>query len=67
MANEAPRDRATAPSVPSTTKGGINAWIRVLRDQACMKLCFYLISDIPRANRPAKDLAEERFAQVAAV
>ena len=67
MANGAPRDLATAPSFLETPKGGIEVRIRVLRDQARLKLCFHLISGAPRANRSAKDLTEERAARAAAV
>ncbi len=67
MANEPPRDRGTTPSFPSTTKGGIDVWIRVLRDQARLKLCFRLISGIAHANRPAVEIAELRAAAAAAV
>ena len=67
MANEAPRDRATAPSFPATIEGGIDVWIRVLRDQARLKLYFYLISGIARADRFAEDIAEERVTRAVAV
>ena len=67
MANEVPRDRAIVPSFPATTEGGIDVWIRVLRDQARTNLCFHLISGVARADRPADELAEERMASAAAV
>ncbi len=62
MANEAPRDRATTPSFPSNTEGGIDVWIRVLRDQARLKLCFHLISGVDVANRPVDEAAKHRVA-----
>jgi len=63
MANETPRDRAIVPSFPATIEGGIDVWIRVLRDQARLKLCFHLIFGVARANRPADEIAEERTAR----
>jgi len=66
MTNEAPRDRDTTPSFPSTTEGGIDVWIRVLRDETRLKLCFHLISGVAAANRPVDDAAEYRVAAAAA-
>ena len=66
MANETPRDRAIVSSFLATKEGGIDVWIRILRDQACLKLCFHLISGVTRANRPAEEIAEERAARTAA-
>ena len=66
MAHEAPRDRATTPSFPSTTEGGVDVLIRVLRDQARLKLCFHLISGVAAANRHVDEAAEYRFTATAA-
>ncbi len=67
MANEIPRDRAIVPSFPATAEGGIDVWIRVLRDQARTKLCFHLISGVARADRPTDEIAEERLSRDASV
>jgi len=67
MANETPRDRAIVLSFPTTIEKGIDVLIRVLRDQARMKLCFYLISGVAYATRPASEIVEERVARAAAV
>ena len=67
MTNETPRDRAIVPFFTATTEGGIDEWIRVLRDQARLKLCLHLISGVARDNRPADEIAEERAARAAAV
>jgi hypothetical protein len=67
MANKAPRDRAIAPSFPSTTKGEIDVWIRVLRDHARLKLCFRLISGVADVNRPQDQIDEQRATASAAV
>ncbi len=53
MVDESPRTRAIVPSFPSSTKGGIDVWIRVVRDQVRLKLCFNIICGIPPAARPA--------------
>jgi hypothetical protein len=47
MADDEPRTRAIIPSFPGTTKGGIDVWVRVVRNQARSKLCFNLISGVP--------------------
>ena len=46
MADGEPRTRAIIPSFPATTKGGIDVWVRVVRNPARSKLCFNLISGV---------------------
>jgi len=47
MADDEPRTRAIIPSFPGTTKGGIDIWVRVVRNQARSKVCFNLIYGVP--------------------
>ena len=65
MADDSPRTRAIVPSFPGSTKGGIDVWIRVVRDQARTKLCFNLICGIAPAARPAAMRAAVRAGNVA--
>ncbi len=65
MANKEPRQQRILPTFPESTEGGIDAWVRVLRNQARTKLCFNLISRITFADRTAKERAKYRAVVVA--
>jgi len=65
MADDSTRNRAIVPSFPGSTKGGIDVWIRVVRDHARTKLCFNLICGIAPAARPAAMRAAVRAGNAA--
>ena len=50
MADDEPLTRAIIPSFPGTTKGGIDVWVKVVRNQARARLCFNLISGEPATS-----------------
>ena len=50
MADEEPHTRTIIPSFPATTKGGIDVWVRDVRNQARSELCFRLISGVAQTT-----------------